>query len=457
MSSLSGVTTIPFELIKEITGDFSEEKRIGSGGYGEVYKGVLNNGDEIAIKRLFSIHGLDAQTFEDEFNSHMRVRHDNIIRLIGYCCDTKNVPTKLHGKFVFADVTNRCLCFEYMQGGNLDEHISDESCIHDWPTTYRIIKGICQGLHYLHKGLDENKGIYHLDLKPANILLDTKMVPKIGDFGLARLYGTSKTIQTNKVAGTTGFMSPEFIQNGTISAKNDVFSLGVIIFHIMAGKKAYTDYWELRQSNKEFSDKSRQELIESVQEHWGKKMQATVGYTWGETDILGVKKCIQIAMSCVEIDRKKRPSTENIIHDLNELDAKIKNSSRKDPLSHVGQLKKDIMIDPSREVRFPFEPKRDVSCCLQLTNKAACFIAFSIEINPNKYRTHPYKGIMPPCTMCYITITSPAQEKAPLLCREDVFIVQSTRVNQDFTAEQITEDFLAAAVDDELILPIVFV
>ncbi|KAJ1264536.1 hypothetical protein BS78_08G008700 [Paspalum vaginatum] len=454
MSSLSEVITITFDSIKEITGDFSKESKIGSGGYGEVYKGVLLNGDKIAIKKLFPIHGFDAEEFENEFNSLMNVSHENIIRLIGYCCETTNQPTKHNGKFVFAEVTKRCLCFEYMQGGNLDKHISDESCIHDWPTTYRIINGICQGLHHLHNRRDE-KRIYHLDLKPANILLDKNTVPKIGDFGLSRLFGDSKTYETSKREGTVGFMPPEFIQNGTVTPKNDVFSLGVIIFHMMAGKKAYTDYWEMHQSNKEFSDKNRLELIKSVQEHWGKKMQATVGHTWCEIDILGVKKCIEIAMSCVEIDRKKRPSIDKIIHDLNELDAKIKNSSRKDPMSHVGQLKKDIIIDPSRAVRFPFEPNRDASCCLQLINKASCLIAFNIKVNQNKYRAHPYKGIMSPCSMCYITMTSSAQEKAPLCC-EDVFIVQSTRVNKDFTAEQITEDFLAPAVD-ELILPIVFV
>lgn len=119
-------------------------------------------------------------------------------------------------------------------------------------------------------------------------------------------------------------------------------------------------------------------------------------------------------------------------------------------------FKRTIAVDPALELRFPFEPKRDVSCCLQLTNKADSFIAFNIKADQNKYCAQPGKGIMSPCSRCYITITSQAQEKVPLCL--DIFVVQGIRVTRDFTSEQITEDFLKSATGvDEVILPIVYV
>lgn len=343
--SLSEVTNITLQLIKRITDDFSKEKKIGSGSYGEVYKGVLN-GEEVAVKKLFLVPGLEHEAFENEFNNLMKVKHKNVIRLIGYCYEVAHKHTEHNGKLVFAQVIDRALCFEYMQGGSLLKHISDKSCIHDWPTTYKIIKGTCEGIHYLHKGRGEKNYIYHLDLKPDNILLDEDMVPKIGDFGLSRLFGDSKTHTQSAMKGTIGFMPPEFIENRIVTPKNDVFSLGVIIFYIMAGQKGYNDYYDLR-SGQQFLEKYRQEFLASVQEYWKKKMQATAGYEWNETDLLGVKICTEIAMSCVETDRNKRPTTEMIIYDLNELDAQIEKILRKDPKSLIAQRELRWQMDGS--------------------------------------------------------------------------------------------------------------
>lgn len=120
------------------------------------------------------------------------------------------------------------------------------------------------------------------------------------------------------------------------------------------------------------------------------------------------------------------------------------------------KFKNDIALDPSLELRFPFEPKRELSCCLQITNKADSFLAFFVKTDQNKYCANPNKGIMSPCSRCYITIKSQAQEKAPMCL--DMIIVQGTRVTQDFTSDKITEDFLKhATAVDEVTLPIVYV
>ncbi|XP_020196399.1 cysteine-rich receptor-like protein kinase 44 isoform X1 [Aegilops tauschii subsp. strangulata] len=472
--SSSEASSITFTLLKEITDDFSEEKMIGRGGFGEVYKAVLNNGDEIAVKKLFPIYDLDDTKFDNEFSNLMSVQHKNIVRLLRYCYETKRGHTFQKGKCYFSEETERALCFEYMQGGSLSQHISKNSCKYDWPTTYKIIEGTCEGLHYLHKGRGEQHYIYHLDLKPDNILLDENLVPKIGDFGLSRLFGESKTYEISKKKGTAGFMPPEYIDYGKVTPKNDVFSLGVVIFYMLAGKKGYGHYRDalLRQN---YSDKF---IIDGVQESWKKKMEAVMGYRWDETDILGVRKCTEIAISCVHNNRDNRPSTTMIIEKLKKLDARIKEMLKEDPKPpmplgkltdlennvkrkncHNEDLGKYIVVDPSVELCFPFEPKRDIPCCLQLINKSGSFVAFNINTDPNKCRAQPNRGILAPLSNCYIILTLQAQEKVPpkMTCH-DKAIVQATRVSKGFTSDKITQDFLKkSSAVDVAELPIVYV
>ncbi|KAK1614151.1 hypothetical protein QYE76_019668 [Lolium multiflorum] len=190
---------ITFKLLKEITNSFSEEQKIGSGGYGEVYKGVLN-GEEIAVKKLYHMPGLDDVQFKKEFNNLMMVHHQNIVALIGYCYEVRYRHFEHDKTYSFAEIAERALCFEYLECGSLDTHISDASSGLDWSTRYKIIKGVCDGLNYLHSGSKD--AIYHMDLKPANILLDKDMTPKIGDFGLSGLFASTATFTTKKMIGT---------------------------------------------------------------------------------------------------------------------------------------------------------------------------------------------------------------------------------------------------------------
>lgn len=174
-----------------------------------------------------------------------------------------------------------------------------------------------------------------------------------------------------------------------------------------------------------------------VQEYWRKKIRAaSPNNTWEEIYLLGVKICTELAMSCVVMERAKRPRTEGNQRSW-----------------------RDIKLDPSQELRFPFRPKKDLDCCLQLTNMVEEFIAFNIETNKKKYHTQPIKGIMPPFSKFYIVVTLRAQEKAPpnMQCL-DTFIVQSSRVSEDFTSLEITRDFLKKAKEvTEVILPITYV
>ncbi|VAI68385.1 unnamed protein product [Triticum turgidum subsp. durum] len=295
-----------FEFLERITNDFSDQNKVGSGGYGDIYKGVLDNGEEIAVKKLHHRQMLfitDKQ-FKNEVINLMRVEHENIVRLVGYCHHTSQIFVEYEGKHVSASVLERAICFEYMQGGSLDDQLSAESCKLDWDKCYKIIKGICEGLHYLHNSVNP---IYHLDLKPANILLDKDMVAKIGDFGLSRLFDSAQTYITasRDLKGTFGYMPPEYINGQIISPKFDVFSLGVIIIQVMAGKEGYFNC----------QDTHPKDFIDHVLEKWRVRQQATMSSHVSEE----VRTCIEIALKCVEHDRNQRPKIAQIVNELSNI------------------------------------------------------------------------------------------------------------------------------------------
>uniref|UniRef100_M8CF42 non-specific serine/threonine protein kinase n=1 Tax=Aegilops tauschii TaxID=37682 RepID=M8CF42_AEGTA len=269
-----------FEFLERITNDFSDLNKVGSGGYGDVYKGVLDNGEEIAVKKLHQL-GIDDEQFKNE-------------------------------------------------GGSLNDQLSAQSCKLDWNKCYKIIRGICEGLHYLHNAVPP---IYHLDLKPGNILLDKDMVAKIGDFGLSRLFDSAQTYMTasRDLKGTIGYMPPEYIEGQKISPKFDVFSLGVIIIKMMAGKEA------------SYAHTCREEFIEHVCKKWQVRLQATMRSHLFEE----VRTCIEIALKCVEDDRIRRPTIAQIVNELSNIG--IAKSSP------VGQVQATISPHVSEEVRTCIE------------------------------------------------------------------------------------------------------
>ncbi|CAM0901614.1 unnamed protein product [Alopecurus aequalis] len=265
----------------------------------------MDNGKEIAVKKLIYRHlEQDSEKqFHNECINLMRVHHQNIVRLVGYCDETRRRCIKYDGEYVFAEENERALCFEYLQGGSLDKHVSDEPCTLAWDTCYKIIKGVCEGLNHLHNGYKD--AIFHLDLKPANILLDNNMVPKIGDFGLSRLFSTTGTCTTTTPLGTMGYTPPEYIDKQEISPKFDVFGLGVVIIHIMAGRKIYYDHVD-----------NPSKIIELVCENWEKRLHAPM-WSHGSQE---VKACIEIALTCVKSNRRERPTIKKIVDDLSRMD-----------------------------------------------------------------------------------------------------------------------------------------
>jgi len=193
----------PYKFLKEITGGFSDECLLGSGTYGKVYKGKDKDGQEIAVKLLKSMD-LDGNEFARELNNLTKLKHPNIVRLVGFCDEEEKVVTDYNGKNIIATKMHRALCLECLNNGSLQKHLSDEHHVFDWQKRYKIIKGVCMGLKYLHEELESP--VHHLDLKPDNILLDSNMEPKIADFGLSRLLGEKNQQKYYEHCGNIGIL-----------------------------------------------------------------------------------------------------------------------------------------------------------------------------------------------------------------------------------------------------------
>ncbi|KAK3148834.1 hypothetical protein QOZ80_3AG0209290 [Eleusine coracana subsp. coracana] len=292
------------QFVKDITMNFSSEREIGRGSFGVVYKGVIPNGEVVAVKRLQvdSPTNKDKQ-FMNEVRSLMDLKHRNIVKLIGYCYDVQKKLVESSGKYTLAEMGERLLCYEYLPRGSLDKYLCGESHELNWNLRFKIIHGICQGLEFLH---ELQRPIVHMDLKPGNILLDDNCMPKIADFGLSRLFGEQQThIITSNVVATRGYMAPEYYYRGEVSTKSDIFSLGILIIETVTMLKV------------DSTDKLSKNLIKNVRTNWTKVQQIASKYpTLGEDSLLQVKRCIDVALTCVNENPKDRASIREIINQL---------------------------------------------------------------------------------------------------------------------------------------------
>ncbi|VAI81532.1 unnamed protein product [Triticum turgidum subsp. durum] len=289
-------TNLSFELLKNITENFSVDREIGHGGFATVYKGVLPNGN-VAVKRIRNSHSINEALFYREVDSLLNIEHKNVVRFLGFCASTDQTAIQIEGskQHIYAEVRERLLCFEYISNGSLQKYLTDELRGLEWNTRYKIIRGICEGLHHLHK----EKQIYHMDLKPDNILLDNDMVPKITDFGLSRLDEKSKTMSEER-HGSLGYCAPEYLHKGKMSFKSDMYSLGIIIIELVTGGK------EIRSDNNN--------VLRRWRHRWKK--------TGKETPLAyqQVAKCLEIGLLCHEIEPTKRPYIWHMIHVIREIE-----------------------------------------------------------------------------------------------------------------------------------------
>ncbi|XP_040998290.1 G-type lectin S-receptor-like serine/threonine-protein kinase CES101 isoform X7 [Juglans microcarpa x Juglans regia] len=271
--------------IEMATNKFSFENKLGEGGYGPVYKGVLSNKQEIAVKKLSKASTQGFEEFKNEVTLTAKLQHVNLVRVLGFCIERDE----------------QMLIYEYMPNKSLDFYLFDSArrFLLDWKKCVHIIEGITQGLLYLQEY--SRLTIIHRDLKASNILLDNEMKPKISDFGMAKIFSNDEhEANTGRIVGTYGYVSPEYVKKGLYSTKSDVYSFGVLILQIISGKKnacfyglnenlilleyAY-DLWKLGKGM-EFMDPSLDDTVSSCK----------------------LLRCLQIGLLCVQENATDRPS-----------------------------------------------------------------------------------------------------------------------------------------------------
>ncbi|XP_028763748.1 probable leucine-rich repeat receptor-like serine/threonine-protein kinase At3g14840 [Neltuma alba] len=206
--------------IKAATNNFDVANKIGEGGFGPVYKGFLSDGTIIAVKQLSSKSKQGNREFINEIGMISAMQHPCLVKLYGCCVERDQL----------------LLVYEYMDNNSLARALfGQEGQLHlDWPTRYKICIGIARGLAFLHE--ESRLKIVHRDIKATNVLLDKDLNPKISDFGLAKLYEEDNTHVSTRIAGTYGYMAPEYAMHGHLSDKADVYSFGIVALELVSGK-----------------------------------------------------------------------------------------------------------------------------------------------------------------------------------------------------------------------------
>uniref|UniRef100_A0A7I4AU47 Protein kinase domain-containing protein n=1 Tax=Physcomitrium patens TaxID=3218 RepID=A0A7I4AU47_PHYPA len=291
-------TIYSYNELKAATRDFHIENKLGEGGYGAVYKGVLSNGNVVAIKQLFVKTKQSIDDFSNEIVLITGMKHRNLVNLKG-CCLREN---------------SKILVYEYVDNYDVDQILLGPHRQEvPWLLRLKICMGVAHGLHYLHALAHPR--VIHRDIKASNILLDKNLEPKIADFGLVLLFPDKEThIMTIHVAGTKGYLAPEYASLGQLSDKVDVFSFGVLCLEIISGRRNIDESlpqdqvfltqwiliyilqaWKLHQSNK---------LIELVDQ--------TLHLSDGE--LQDVLRIIKIALLCIQNDCERRPTMERVVY-----------------------------------------------------------------------------------------------------------------------------------------------
>ncbi|KAL5579049.1 hypothetical protein UlMin_011491 [Ulmus minor] len=280
--------------IEAATNKFSEDNKIGEGGFGDVYQGSLHNGQRITVKRLAGSSGQGAAEFKNEVLLMAKLQHRNLVRLLGFCLEGEE----------------KILIYEYVSNRSLDYYLFDHEKKNqlDWTRRYKIITGIARGIFYPHE--DSRLKIIHRDLKSSNILLDNEMNPKISDFGMAKVFIADQTQgNTKRIVGTYGYMSPEYAMHGQFSVKSDVFSFGVLILEILSGKK----------NNCFYQSHGDGDLLSFAWEHWRngtplELLDPTIRHSYSKNE---VTRCIHLALLCVQENPALRPAMATILLMLN--------------------------------------------------------------------------------------------------------------------------------------------
>ncbi|KAJ4813336.1 cysteine-rich RECEPTOR-like kinase [Rhynchospora pubera] len=280
--------TFEFSALRSATNNFNPANKLGEGQFGLVYKGVLNDGEEVVVKRLARNSREGIENSKKEVTILGKLRHPNLVKLLGFCVREEEM----------------LLCYEYIPNRSLDQllfgNLENQDSPLNWGMRYSILEGISAGLLYLHE--DSGHAIIHREIKPSNILLDQNMVPKISDFGLSQLFDQDNFFVKLCRVASCGHMAPE-LQKKIISTNADVYSFGVLILEIVTGQR-----------NSSFESG----LVAHVLQCWseGKVRELIDPKLKKPYPVNEIQRCIQIALACLIEEPRMRPKIRQVNHML---------------------------------------------------------------------------------------------------------------------------------------------
>lgn len=282
----------PLALIKEATDDFNESLVIGVGGFGKVYKGVLRDKTEIAVKRAAPKSRQGLAEFKTEIEMLSQFRHRHLVSLIGYCDENSEM----------------IIVYEYMEKGTLKDHLYDsENQRLSWRQRLEICVGAARGLHYLHTG--STRAVIHRDVKSANILLDESFMAKVADFGLSKTGpDLDQTHVSTAVKGSFGYLDPEYLTRQQLTEKSDVYSFGVVMLEVLCGRPVIDPSLPRERVN----------LIEWAMKlvKKGKMEEIIDPFLDGKVKLEEVKKYCELTEKCLAQDGVERPTMGDLLWNL---------------------------------------------------------------------------------------------------------------------------------------------
>lgn len=287
---INRIKIFTYNELRKATDGFSYANKIGEGGFGSVYKGKLKDGTLLAVKVLSTESRQGVREFLTELTVISDIKHENLVRLYGCCVEG----------------INRILVYPYMENNSLAQTLlgrNPDNLEFNWQTRVNLCMGVARGLSFLHEEI--KPPIIHRDIKASNILLDKDLTPKISDFGLAKLLPPNATHVSTRVAGTIGYLAPEYAIRGQVTRKSDIYSFGVLLLEIVSGRcntntrLPYEDQFLLERT---------WTLYE--QGDLGKIVDAFLG---DDLDIQEATRFLKVALLCTQDATKLRPSMSTVL------------------------------------------------------------------------------------------------------------------------------------------------
>lgn len=271
------------------TKGFKDKELLGSGGFGRVYRGVLPTSKlEIAVKKISHESRQGMKEFVAEIVSIGRLRHRNIVSLLGYC--------RRKGELL--------LVYDYMPNGSLDKYLYDQPKVSlNWSQRFRVLKGVASGLSYLHGEWEQV--VVHRDVKASNVLLDGELNGRLGDFGLARLYDHGTDPQTTHVVGTLGYLAPEHTRTGKATTRTDVYAFGAFLLEVACGRRPIAPMEDLILVDWVFFFWNRGEILQASDPKLG------VDYNAEEMELV-----LKLGLMCSHSEPNARPSMPQVVQYL---------------------------------------------------------------------------------------------------------------------------------------------